>query len=143
MKTRYKILITIAAALLYFYLVQSHGAPSVAAVYSEAELPAVYADLNEEYFDGQLPKDAAVDFAERDDRYAAMTRQIASGRFHIALNKDYVAAMETTRLAILHEDCHVKTWGQELDQHGRLWLSCMLALDAEGAFRDQIIYRYR
>lgn len=143
MKLRYKILITIIAALLYWYGVQQYGAPSIATAYSEVELPAVYADLNEEYFNGQLPKNAVVDYAGHDDRYVATTQQIEGGRFHIALNRNYTGSMETTRLTILHEDCHIRTWGQEPDQHGRRWRACMLALDAEGAFREQIIGGYR
>jgi hypothetical protein len=143
MKTRYKILIAIGAALLYFYGVQQYGAPSVAVAYSETDLRAVYVEFNDEYFHNTLPKDTVIDYAGHDDRYVATTRQIEDGRFHIALNKNYAGSMEAARLTILHEDCHIKTWNQEFDEHGKRWRACMLALDAAGAFREQIIDGYR
>jgi hypothetical protein len=126
------------------YAVQMCGAaPNPEAALTVTQLQQTYAAFNEEYFNNSLPKDAVVDYGERDNHFMATTQTLPDGRFHIAMNKDYVGGARHARLTLLHEQCHIKTWQREVVEHGRLWRSCMLQLDMAGAFREQLIDGYR
>ena len=143
MKTGWKSLTLASLVALCSYLVQSRGVPSPTAALSVAQLQTTYDAFNEEYFANSLPKNTVVDYDEYDDDFMATTQVISGKRFHIALNENYTGGARNARLVLLHEQCHIKTWGQDRDQHGKLWRSCMLQLDMQGAFREQLIDGYR
>jgi hypothetical protein len=136
-------LITVGLVVLCSYLVQSHEGSRPTAALSVSQLQATYDSFNEEYFNNSLPKNTVVDYGEYDDDFMGTTQVIAGNRFHIALNESYTSGARNARLTLLHEQCHIKTWQQEIDEHGKRWRSCMLSLDAAGAFREQIIDGYR
>lgn len=125
------------------WTIRSQGALRPTAALSVSQLQATYDSFNEEYFNNSLPKNAVVDYGEYDDDFMATTQVISGNRFHIALNESYTGGARNARLTLLHEQCHIKTWGQDRDQHGKLWRSCMLQLDMAGAFREQLIDGYR
>lgn len=99
-----------------------------------------YDEYNETYFATRLPHDVVIDYSETGP-FMATTMKMSDGRFHIAFNEKYVASPRVAHIILLHEMCHVKTW--EENGHGRLWRSCMLSLDASGAFRAELIDGYR
>jgi hypothetical protein len=151
MKTRWKIVLTILAATIYFALVQNYGAhcPSGTSV-TEAQMNQTYSEFNQEYFHDRLPHDVVIDFGE--SVAMATTVKMADGRFHIAFNEKYNQSARQMRETMLHEVCHVKTWHPLAEQtpediltgqHGNRWRACMLQLDMAGAFRREIIDYYQ
>lgn len=151
MKTRWKILLVIFAAILCSWLAQNarlRPMPTPAAAYSTKKLQETYAGFNGQYFQNSLPKDVVIDYSEYNPEYAATTRPLPDGRFHIAINETYAGAERMLLITILHEECHVKTWDLDMgaggnDMHGKHWRACMLQLDAQGVFREIIIDGYR
>jgi len=144
MKICWRVLITIGLAVLCSRWVQLCGAPiPTTGALSVSQLRQAYEEFNEEYFANSLPKDTVVDYGEYDFNDMASTQRLPDRRFHIALNESYTGGARVARLMILHEDCHIKTWLQEPAKHGKLWRSCMLQLDLQGAFREQLIDGYR
>ena len=142
MKTRIKVIIVILLAIVCFELTQKYGAP--AKIGSIGNLDAIYNSLNVQYFGNSLPKDTVVDWSETGSTNMATTYKLQDGRFHIALNEQYLKAERVLALTMLHEQCHIKTFteaeaGQE---HGARWRTCMLELDLQGAFRNQLIDGY-
>jgi SprT-like family len=102
-----------------------------------------YDEYNDLYFAKKLPSDVVIDYSETGP-FMATTAQMPDGRFHIALNEKYTSAPRVAHLIIQHEQCHIKTWGEQKNsEHGKLWRACMLTLDAEGAFRAELIDGYR
>lgn len=116
--------------------------PSVTVSYLER----LYAIDNETYFRNRLPKHPSIDLTE--DKNMASTL-CNDGDCVLKFNLKYVAAERVANFTMLHEMCHVMVWGKELDDdgkeivHGKIWRSCMLQLDAVGAFREIIIDGYR
>lgn len=100
------------------------------------EIANQYRVFNEQYFDNKLPKDVVIDYGESVDM--ASTIQMSDGRFHLAFNDRFVAAPRILNIILLHEQCHVKTW-KESPMHGPEWRTCMVGLDAMGAFRTELI----
>lgn len=108
----------------------------------------IYSEYNSLYFGSKLPKEVVIDHSEAVQM--ATTMKMPDGYFHIAFNDKYTAAEVVQNLVLLHEMCHVKTWGEQptdgtFDQsrrHGPLWRSCMLELNVQGVFRREIIEGY-
>jgi predicted SprT family Zn-dependent metalloprotease len=142
MKLRWKILLVILAAVA-FHLLEQHLSPCSAVSLSTRELQTTYSEFNTMYFSDSLPANTAIDYGEYNIEYAATTTVLPDGRFHIAMNEKYVGAARFARVTILHEQCHVKTWNTEREEHGKRWRACMLQLDMQGAFREQIIDGYQ
>ena len=147
MKIRWKIVLTIALAGLTFWLGQIAHCPAHLDSFNGLEhknLYQLYDGYNDEYFDNKLPKNTVIDWDETGD-YMATTNLLPDGRFHIAFNPHYITAMRVARTSMLHEMCHIQTWG-ELDyqtgRHGPQWRTCMLGLDAAGAWRREMIDYY-
>ena len=140
MKTRTKIAITIILALLYF-IIQRSLPYSRSEEYDVtlAELQAAYSTYNITEFNGDLPSDTIVDFNEHDKDNMATTALLTDGKFHLSFNRKYVTGIRIMNMTMLHEMCHVKTWG---DEHKLNWQGCMLDLDRTGAFREIIIDGY-
>jgi hypothetical protein len=112
------------------------------------DLDVTYREFNEQYFMGKLPKDTIINFDEKGE-FMATTVKLKDGRFKISFNKYYVSAQRVFRPTLLHEQCHIKTWNDnpseddlEVGLHTRSWISCMLILDMQGAFRREWIDYY-
>lgn len=106
---------------------------------------------NEGYFHNHLTRVPVINTYEDDPAIMASTMCNEIGVCTIRFNLKYITSQRVAELIMLHEMCHVKTWNQEnlmfggkMTQvfHGRMWRSCMLSLDAEGAFREIIIDNY-
>jgi len=145
-KTRTKILITIALAGLYFALSQHLSAPAVAGKDLPKDLDKWYAVYNTEFFDDKLPRNPVIDWGEYDGNRMASTTVLPDGRFHIAFNEKYCLAERTARLVLLHEQCHVQTFSEvnrdPKSEHGPRWRTCMLNLYQQGAFKKTLIDGY-
>ena len=146
MKISTKIGIAVIAAILFFCATQLFGDTSVSL------LQRTYTAYNEQYFGDKLPKvdDVAISLDLHDDGFVATTDKGLDGEhFRIRFNMKYAAAEKFAQATLLHEMCHMKTWDKDRDfmgaweEHGKLWRSCMLTLDSEGAFRDLEIDNYR
>ena len=98
-----------------------------------------YSAFNAQYFENKLPKDAVVDYDLYDPEFMATTTKGFDDKFHLSFNRNYVAAERVSDLIMLYEMCHVKNFGNE---HGRKWRACMLQLDLQGAFREELIDSY-
>jgi hypothetical protein len=149
--TREKVLLTILLAVIASWL---SGCNSSSASTSD-ELPNVaffqqiYDTYNNQYFDNKLPKTVDIDLLEPNDKFMASTMCDSIGvNCKIHFNMKYVSADRVARITMKHEMCHVKTWMKDMDslgmqvEHGKIWRSCMLQLDIQGAFRQDIIDGY-
>lgn len=142
MKTRWKILITIALACLWFWFAQTREHAATNPTLTISELHLWFNAFDDEYFNGRLPKDTVIDYTEFDDRWMATTDYWESDqKFHIRLNKKWTAASRVSLETLLHESCHIETWHEDA-LHGSRWRNCMLRLDRVGAFRELIIDDY-
>lgn len=142
MKTRIKVIIVILLAIVCFELTQRYGVPSPSG--QTSNLDNTYRSLNSQYFQDRLPADTIVDWSETGSTNMATTFRMSDGRFHIALNERYLKAERVLALTMLHEQCHIKNF-QEAEagqEHGPRWRTCMLELDLQGAFRNQLIDGY-
>lgn len=103
-----------------------------------------YRIYNEEYFHNKLTKTPTIRIATN---IVAMADTVCDfGSCTMRFNIRYAAAPRMASLDLLHEMCHIKVWGQEgtgQDSHDRVWRSCMLSLDMQGAFRELLIDRYQ
>lgn len=142
-ENKWRILLTIILAVLWsliWDLPHFHSERAKAAVVSREYLERSYALYNAEYFGSKLPADAVIDQDQTDPDFMAATTKPFDGKFHIGFNSFYVSSERTGDLTLLHEMCHVKTWG---DQHGSKWRACMINLDLHGAFREELIYSFQ
>lgn len=106
-------------------------------------LNRLYATFNESYFGNKLTKTPKIDMNETEFMASTLCNNGTTDCV-IHFNPKYILAPRAAALTMLHEQCHVKTWETtEQGDHGRKWRSCMLQLDAEGAFREIIIDNYR
>lgn len=158
MKTRTKALIAILAAVIYVTVegyIQSEKsvpAPQAAALFVPApysndtnltKLRAWYAEYNEEFFDNSLPTDVKIDLSLRNGRMAESSFPEFKA-YRISFDPHYVASERVGRFTLLHEMCHVKTWGETTDSyHGPRWRTCMLQIDLNDGFRNIIIDKYQ
>lgn len=105
-----------------------------------------YEEFNQRYFDSKLPTDVVIDDADYDIHRLASTFRMKDGRFHIAFNLYFTHSERVKRTALLHEMCHVKEFsefdGPPYHEHGARWRTCMLAIDAADAFRNELIDGY-
>jgi hypothetical protein len=138
-KTSHKIVLTIILAAL---CVAIFGCASPQTSRGEINLQYLrdtYASYNELYFHNRL-KPAEIEIGDSD--YMATTLCGNGGAdCRIRFNPRYTLAPRVASITMLHEMCHVKYWGEDTD-HGKLWRSCMLQLDAVGAFREILIDNY-
>lgn len=140
---RWQILLTIILTILWaliWDLPNFRGEEAKANPVSRDYLEKSYALYNAEYFGNKLPKDTVIDQDQTDPNFMAITTKPFDGKFHIGFNSSYVSAERTGDLTLLHEMCHVKTWG---DDHGGKWRACMISLDLHGAFREELIYSFQ
>lgn len=151
MKLRWKIVITIALAMLAVWLQDQWDKHCHASVGRCEGLNAWYDEYNANYFENELPKNVVIDYGEYNPDFMATTSKMSDGRFHIAFNEEFTKAPRVAHIVLYHEMCHVKTFDEDdLEtkyslggSHGPRWRTCMLILDAEGAFRHELIDAYK
>ena len=158
MRMRNKILLTILLAVLCSWLFgreREHYVPIPSPETANGEtdvayLQQLYAVYNEAYFHNRLTKTPRIDLSETSNNMATtFCKNENDTDCEIEFNEKYVAAPRVADFTMLHEQCHVKTWMKDTDDfgiqidHGKMWRSCMLELDAEGAFRQIFIDNYR
>lgn len=158
MTTRNKILLTIFLAVLAVWVFgcggqQDSPAPNTVVfapkpVVTTAYLEDLYKTDNETFFRNRLPASPAISVDEIDPKNMATTMcDDPVTTCDVKFNLKYVAARRVADFTMLHEMCHIKVWNKEMNlgqqvEHGKLWRSCMLELDAAGAFREIIIDNY-
>jgi hypothetical protein len=113
----------------------------------DMDLTAWYNGYNQMYFNNELPKagtlsppDVIIDFHLRDPKKMGVTIfGEADGYIRMSFNPDYIKSEKTLRLTLLHEQCHIELFVEDvhtLDDHGPEWQACMLRLAEKGAFHD-------
>lgn len=110
--------------------------------FTPGELQDVYKSYNREYWDGKLPAATIVWTALAAGRFGE-TDVDANGRFIIRLDSIKNRETNVVKTTILHEMCHVKTWGEECHIPGtpnkcRRWLAELHRIMLEGAFDDLV-----
>lgn len=144
-ENRWRLLLTVVLAVLWALLwdffpgVNLHREPAKAGAVSQSSLKKSYQNYNAQYFEDKLPKDSAIDYDLSDPNFMATTMLASDGKFHLSFNRYYITADRVADLIMLHEMCHIKNWD---DGHGRKWRSCMINLDLQGAFREELIDSY-
>lgn len=121
----------------------------------EPFLRQLYSSYNDLYFDNKLPKDTTVALSLGGNLMADTGCENDNGtECEIRVNPHFVVAGRTAENVMLHEMCHEKVWSRTLEanrspmedkwayDHGKAWQSCMLSLDAMGAFRKINIDNY-
>jgi hypothetical protein len=113
--------------------------------WNNADLQAQYANYNEWYFGGRLPKDVLVtwDDLPMDKGLYVMGKtyeDLAGSKFSISIDTKTNIAMATADLTLEHEMCHVATYAyvrdHNEDPHGNAFNECMMSLAKEGAMKD-------
>jgi hypothetical protein len=140
MRTRTKILITILLALLWCAFLQGQDT-ALTNNQKQALLQEAYAENNDDFFLGQLPKDARIEWTaglrnENGHRAMGLTIMNEQGQFIIKIDRESNAVMRVAKFTLIHEECHVKLWTKEFDDHGFKFQSCMLDIAARGGFHD-------
>jgi len=134
MKIRTKVIITILLAVIWFLITQAAKAGEICALEQD------YADFNRDYFLGQLPKKVNVLWSDMTDGESkgdmGATWVDTNGVRQIRIDRKTNPVPRQARLTLLHEQCHIKTDGKELDSHGIRWQACMVDLSEHGAFHD-------
>lgn len=109
-----------------------------------AHLQQLYADYNNFYFDGKLPQNVPITWAdipmENGDYVMGKTHEIEETRdFSIELDTKSNITESTTALSLFHEMCHVATGDYERehneDYHGPRFQACMLRGAENGALK--------
>ena len=95
-------------------------------------LKAWYDGYNEQYFLNQLPANAIVEYGDIGNDLGITFKD--GGKFHIIISKYFNRAPNTAHETLLHEICHVHTWGKEFDAHGPKFQACIDNLYQAGAF---------
>lgn len=121
-----------------------------------AYLQHLYETYNEQYFNNHLTRIPKIDVDNHTARNEADTGCDDDAiECTISFNLHFTAAPRTAQSVLLHEMCHIKVWKSHVTHdrfppdpasefyHDRSWRSCMLALDAAGAFRVINIDFYR
>ncbi len=155
MSNRNKALLAIVLAVICWWLFGCGGGPKIPSTPIVANdavtvsyLEKLYATDNEEFFRNKLPKNPRIDLLEEQNMATTMCSDDGKDCV-VKFNLKYVAARRVADFTILHEMCHIKVWGKEVDDfgqkviHGKLWRSCMLQLDQVGVFREIIIDNYQ
>lgn len=158
MRLRTKILLTVVLAVVVWMILgcckgPEHFVPVPSATngINTAYLERLYQTYNEGYFHNRLAKTPVINVDEHDPNYMATTI-CDEEKCKIQFNTVFITGARVAEFTMLHEMCHVKTWKQEVQEiggkvvqidHGKVWRSCMLTLDAEGAFREIIIDNYK
>jgi SprT-like family len=104
--------------------------------YTTGEMQATFDTYNREYWDGKLPKTVVV-WTGLTKRYGETEKQ-ADGSFLIRLDAVKNKEQNVAKTTLLHEMCHVKTYGQDKVDHGDRWHAELHRIMLEGAFDDLV-----
>jgi len=108
--------------------------------YTPGELQDIFNTYNRQYWDGKLPKTTVIWTALK-DRYGD-TNIENNGSFVIRLDVLKNKEQNVAKTTLLHEMCHVKTWGEQCHVEGAKngdctrWLRELHRIMLEGAFDD-------
>ena len=100
---------------------------------TNGELQDIFKFYNRTYWDGRLPTVLVV-WTGLENRYGE-TDMLPDGRYVIRLDATKNREGNVARTTILHEMCHVRTWGEDA-QHGPRWRAELHRIMLEGAFDD-------
>ena len=151
-----KIVFTIALAVLFWALlgcsqpyhetVIEIATPATSNGDTDAAfLQHAYASYNDQLFGNHLTKTPKIDVDLHNSDMANTTCDDDGTNCTLSFNLKYVAAPRAAQAVLLHEMCHIKVWSKHLSNehdagsefyHDRSWRTCMLGLDAQGAFRQ-------
>ena len=126
----------IVVCLLIWSFKEPVHKPTSHADLTDAQLQKWYEGINEEYFWNQLPKNVTVkwgDLAAWGDMGVTLYRP--DGSILILIERKLNPAPRVAEITAFHEACHVKTHGQEFDDHGPKFEACMVHLADQGAFK--------
>jgi hypothetical protein len=112
---------------------------------TDMDLSSWYNGYNHQYFNNELPEagtlsppDVIIDFHLKDPHKMGVTIfGEADGYIRMSFNPDYIKSEKTLRMVLLHEQCHVQLFVEDihtLDDHGPEWQACMRHLADIGAF---------
>jgi len=146
MRKRWKVVLFLMILITWLWLLNfmnGLGQLNHASAVERCEgLKVWYDQYNEQYFQNKLPHDTVIDFSEHGP-YMATTSTSDGVHFRIAFNEKYAVAARYDHVTLLHEMCHIATPGEEENEgHGPRWRTCMLVVEAEGAFRAALIDGY-
>ena len=89
-----------------------------------------YQELNRTFFDNQLPP-VQIDWADlTEENRVGKTYLREDNTFVILVDRDTNARDAELEDTVEHETCHVVTWRQEEDPHGRRFQACMSHIKA-------------
>ena len=112
--------------------------PATAERSARVNLQAAFKSYNQEYFGGRLLANTEVVWShELDDAgdYGDSVKK-SDGHFLIRVSPYWNPGNEEARLTLLHEMCHVDTWGANELEHGPSWRTCRDRIMIEGALDD-------
>jgi hypothetical protein len=107
---------------------------------------------NHEYFQDRLNTPA---FNTDEEQMQATTHCYDGGvNCTLSFNLFYLRSSRNAEIAVLHEQCHMKTWDDDQNgfilsadavsrHHAKKWRACMIDLDNQGAFRNILIDFYK
>ena len=105
--------------------------------FTPGQLQDVWKYYNRAYWDGKLPANTVVVWAALGDDRFGETEQEPNGRFVIRLDPVKNHERNVAKTTILHENCHIVTYGEKPD-HGPRWLAELHRIMLEGAFDDLV-----
>jgi hypothetical protein len=110
--------------------------------FTPGELQDIYKSYNSQYWDGKLAKATVVWTVLKVGRFGE-TEKEDDGRFLIRLDSTKNREANVAKTTILHEMCHVRTWGEDCHIPGtpnkcRRWLAELHRIMLEGAFDDLV-----
>ena len=113
--------------------------PAPALPFTSGELQDIFKSYNRMYWDGKLVN-AQVVWTALDNKYGE-TSQADDGRFTIRLDVIKNREANVAKTTILHEMCHLKTWGDQCHVTGkpdqcRRFYAELHRIMLEGAFDD-------
>jgi hypothetical protein len=140
MSLRFKIVLTILLALIFSYLVYGSMKPK----YKIEDVVAFYAELNEDYYMGQLPKDVkfalVTDLQDSDGHDLIANTMCLMNHCTMTINTTFNLAWNQAQMSIIHESCHLKLNNtnmkerpQDANDHGPIFNQCMANAATHGA----------
>lgn len=133
----YIIVMMLAAILVPGFYPRRQRHKDVCINYTEVQLQAINTYYNETVFYGALPKSMRITWENLEAfNEVGDVQKDSDGVWHIRLDRKYNPVGRQTILTMIHEDCHLVTWGQEFDDHGPKFEACMLRVAESGALHD-------
>lgn len=123
---------------------------SPAPKYTTQDLQDFYNLTNKDYFLGQLPSDTSFEIVAGLSQnveglppvevvalsHCGFKTSLSGKNCYIKINPRFNSTISELKISELHEECHIKTWRLESNDHGFLWKSCMVSLADRGAMDD-------